>query len=102
MKLEMVSRALIASALAALVVFAADRLEDTTYVPYEHKAIQYFETPTDEAVKRLDDSIDVGKAKLDFEAGGLGYLPSLLKQLGVNVDSQVLVFSQTSFQAPLI
>jgi hypothetical protein len=102
MKLEMVSRALIASAFAALVVFAADRLEDTTYVPYEHKAIQYFETPTDEAVKRLDDSIDAGKARLDFEAGGLGYLPSLLKQLGVNVDSQVLVFSQTSFQATLI
>jgi hypothetical protein len=94
---------------AACVIFVllagfavADRLEDTSYVPYEHKAIQYFETPADEAVKRLDDGIDAGKAKLDFTPGGLGYLPDLLKQLGVNVDSQVLVFSQTSFQATLI
>jgi hypothetical protein len=88
--------------LVGVTLAVADRLEDTSYVPYEHKAIQYFETPTDEAVKRLDDSIDQGKAKLDFEPGGLGYLRDLLKQLGLNVDSQVMVFSQTSFQATLI
>lgn len=29
----------------------------------------------------------------------MGYLPSLLEQLGVNPDSQALVFSKTSFQA---
>src|ERR1022692_800415 len=104
----MVSRILKAAACVGIascvgiVLSAADRLEDTSYVPYEHKAIQYFETPTDEAVKRLDDSIDQGKAKLDFQPGGLGYLPDLLKQLGLNIDSQVLVFSQTSFQATLI
>lgn len=89
-------------ALAGITAAIADRLEETTYVPYEHKSIQYFETPTNEAVKRLDDSIDQGKVKLDFVPGGLGYLPSLLKQLGLNVDSQVLIFSQTSFQATLI
>ena len=97
----MVSRILIAAACAGLLALAADRLEDTSYVPYEHKAIQYFETPTDEIVKHLDDSIDQGKAKLNFEPG-FGYLPDLLKHLGINVDSQVLVFSQTSFQATLI
>ncbi len=48
-------------------MLAADRLEDTNYVPYEHKAIQYFETPADEAVSALDDAIDQGKTKLDFE-----------------------------------
>jgi hypothetical protein len=89
-------------ALAGITAAIADRLEETTYVPYEHKSIQYFETPTNEAVKRLDDSIDQGKVKLDFVPGGLGYLPSLLKQLGLNLDSQVLIFSQTSFQATLI
>jgi hypothetical protein len=89
-------------ALAGITAAIADRLEETTYVPYEHKSIQYFETPTNEAVKRLDDSIEQGKVKLDFVAGGLGYLPGLLKQLGLNVDSQVLIFSQTSFQATLI
>lgn len=91
---------------ALLVVLAgiavADRLEDTTYVPYEHKAIQYFETPVDDTVRALDDRIDQGKDKLDFEPGGLGYLSSLLKHLGINVDSQVLVFSPDSFQATLI
>jgi hypothetical protein len=102
MVLEMTSRTLIAAACVSLAAFGADRLEDTSYVPYEHKAIQYFETPANEAVKRLDDSLDEGKAKLDFQPGGLGYLPDLLKQLGLNVDSQVLVFSQTSFQATLI
>ncbi len=101
----MASRTLIAAGCvsAALAgVILADRLEDTTYVPYEHKAIQYFETPTNEPVKRLDDLLDQGKAKLDYQPGGLGYLPSLLKQLDLNVDSQVLVYTQTSFQAPLI
>jgi len=88
--------------LAGAALAVADRLEDTSYVPYEHKAIQYFETPAEDAVKRLDDSIDQGKAKLDFAPGGLGYLPDLLKHLDLNVDSQVLVFSQTSFQATLI
>ena len=83
-------------------VLLADRLEDTTYVPYEHKAIQYFETPTNEPVKHLDDLLDQGKAKLDYAPGGLGYLPSLLKHLDLNVDSQVLVYMQDSFQAPLI
>lgn len=105
MELEMPSRTLIAAgclsaALAGIVL--ADRLEDTIYVPYEHKAIQYFETPTNEPVKRLDDLLDKGKARLEYTPGGLGYLPSLLKQLDLNVDSQVLVYTQTSFQAPLI
>jgi hypothetical protein len=88
--------------LAGVAVAVADRLEDTTYVPYEHKAIQYFETPVDDTVRALDDRIDQGKDKLDFEPGGLSYLSSLLTHLGINPDSQVLVFSADSFQAPLI
>ena len=46
--------------------------------------------------------IDKGEVKLDYAPGPLGYLPSLLKNLDINVDSQMLVFSKTSFQAPLI
>src|SRR5579862_4324708 len=102
----MASRILLAvgctAALAGFSFALAERLEDTTYVPYEHKAIQYFETPTNEPVKRLDDLIDQGKAKLDYAGGGVGYLPALLKKLDLKVDSQVLVYTQTSFQAPLI
>ncbi len=99
------SRTLIAAgcvgaALAGIVL--ADRLEDTTYVPYEHKAIQYFETVTNEPVRHLDDLFDAGKTKLEYTPGGLGYLPDLLKRFDINVDSQVLVYTQSSFQAPLV
>ncbi len=102
----MASRTLIAAGCAGLAAFAvfafADRLEDTIFIPYEHPAIKYFETPTDEAVSRLNDQLEKGKAKLDYEPGGLGYLPSVLKHFGINPDSQALVFSQDSFQAQLI
>ncbi len=104
----MVSRTPIAAgcaciaALAAVSFLFAERLEDTTYLPYEHPAIQYFETPTDEPVSRLNDLLEKGKAKLTWEPGGMGYLRSVLKQFGLNADSQTMVFTQTSFQAPLI
>jgi hypothetical protein len=56
----------------------------------------------DDPVARLQKQLDRGDTTLDYRPGGWGYLPSLLKLLDVNVDSQVLVFSKTSFQAPLI
>jgi hypothetical protein len=40
--------------------------------------------------------------KVDYQKNGLGFLPSLLAHLNVNVDSQMLVFSKTSFHADLI
>ena len=43
--------------------------------------------------------IESGQVKLDYAAGAVGYLPALLKQLDVPVDSQVLVFSKGSIQA---
>ena len=50
----------------------------------------------------LEAQIERGEAKLDYTDGGVGYLPSLLALLGINADSQALVFSKTSFQAPKI
>lgn len=93
--------AVCAAVSAGILLFAAERLEDTSYVDYENKAIQYFETPADEAVKRLDDAIDEGKTTLRFDPS-FSYLPDLLKRLDINVDSQVLVFAQDSFQASVI
>ena len=59
--------------------------------------------PANDPVGRLDKQLESGKAKLDYAAtNGWGYLPSLLKQLGVNIDSQVLVFSRTSIQTSRI
>jgi hypothetical protein len=57
-------------------------------------------TPTD-AIGRFASRLASGAAKLDY-AQGRGFLPSLLEQLGIDVDSQVLVFSKTSFQHALI
>jgi hypothetical protein len=49
-------------------------------------------------VARLAKQIDNGEVKLEYSADGWGYLTSLLKHLDIHVDSQVLVFSKTSFQ----
>jgi hypothetical protein len=57
------------------------------------------QTPAiEDPVSRLEKRLERGEAALEFRAGAGGYLASLLKELGVNVDSQVLVFSKTSLQ----
>ncbi len=67
-----------------------------------HPAIRYFQAPTEDRVARLIGDVKSGKIKLELRADGLGYLPSLLEHLGIRTDSQALVFSKTSFQAPKI
>lgn len=57
-------------------------------------------TKSDDAVARLASRLADGSAALEY--GERGYLPSLLRLLGIDVDSQVLVFSKTSFQHALI
>jgi hypothetical protein len=74
--------------------------QDLTILPLDHPAIQYA-NPANDAVTRLGSQIASGKAKLEYRPV-LGYLPSLLATLGVNPDSQSLVFSKTSFQAAKI
>src|SRR5262249_26052295 len=68
-------------------------------LPIDHPAIHYLQGPLDDPVTRLAKHLETGKARLEFREGGLGYLPSLLEHLGVNPDSQPLVFWKTSFQA---
>ena len=95
-------RLLLAAGGAALLVSAswllADRLEDTIFIPLDHPAIQYAERAPNDAVARLEERLDDGKTKLNYSPAG-GYLASVLKELNVPVDSQVLVFSKTSIQA---
>jgi hypothetical protein len=85
--------------LAVLVACAvlADRLEDTFYVPLDGPAIQYA-GPVSDPVAQLEKQLESQKIKLDYAPNGWGYLPAVLKQLNINVDSQVLVFSRTSIQ----
>ena len=79
----------------------ADRLEDTFYVPLDHPAIRYKQEASD-PVAGLARRLESGQVKLDYAPNGWGYLSSLLKQLGISADSQVLVFSRTSIQLPHI
>src|SRR5689334_8736254 len=50
--------------------------------------------PISEFARRVENN----EARLEYSQNGWGYLPSLLKQLDLNIDSQILVFSKTSFQ----
>jgi hypothetical protein len=64
----------------------------------DHPAIRYSNGPTTDAVTALDDAVQAGDLELAFEPT-TGYLHSILTALNVPVESQVTVFSQTSFQA---
>lgn len=60
-------------------------------------AIGYFtKTPTNK-VERLHAAIAAGKNPLTYDAR-FGYLPSLLRTLGINASTQTMVFSKTSLQ----
>jgi hypothetical protein len=74
---------------------------ENTILPADHPAIQYFDREGTDAVARLSEQIANGAVRLEFDKK-FGYLPSVLKHLDVNVDSQMLVFSKTSFQAAKI
>ncbi|MEP7353890.1 MAG: hypothetical protein ABI824_11720 [Acidobacteriota bacterium] len=49
-------------------------------------------------VGQLIERVNRGEVKLDYAKDGWGYLSSLLAHLDINKDSQLLVFSKTSFQ----
>jgi len=91
--------AAVAIVLAASVfaLTAADLYQDNLRA--DHPAIRYDQAPVSDRAAQLNQKLESGELKLDYREGGLGYLPSLLEQFGVNPDSQALVFSKTSFQA---
>jgi hypothetical protein len=75
-------------------------LGETALIPIDHPLIQYDTRPMDDRVTRL--ARDLASGKLHLKASADGPLPGLLQALGVNPDSQTLVFSKTSFQAARI
>jgi hypothetical protein len=92
-------RILITGCAAALVAFAIEVYQDN--LPADHPAIQYSHRAPNDPAAALNRKLESGEVKLEYNQEN-GYLPSLLKLLGVPVDSQALVFSKTSFQAPKI
>ena len=79
----------------------AERLEDTIFIPLDHPAIRYGDDAAD-PVGLLAKRLDSGQLKLEYAPNGWGYLPALLRELGISTDSQVLVFSHTSIQVERI
>jgi hypothetical protein len=66
-----------------------------------HPAINYNSAPVNDAIADLNRRLDDGRTPLTFDPAS-GYLRSALDGLGVPVESQMLVYSPTSMQAPKI
>lgn len=71
------------------------------YIPFSDPPINYRSDDLNDPVAKLQKKIDQGSARLEYEPEH-GYLKSVLSLLQVPVDSQILVFSKTSFQYPKI
>jgi hypothetical protein len=92
---------------AAAVVVAAGAVtglvaqrRDAFSASREHPAIAYAARQGDNPVRRLNDALSAGQAHLEFARdNGRGYLAAVLGALHIGVESQVLVFSETSKQA---
>jgi hypothetical protein len=85
---------------AAVLVASAQRRDvfvQSRLIP----AIAYDTTDGNDPVARLNKKLADGSVTLKFEPDN-GYLRSALAALDIPVESQALVFSQTSFQGPLI
>jgi len=90
-------------AISAAMWALADSVDfDFPYIQLDHPAIQYDTQTADDPIARLQRQLDKGETTLEYDPNRLGYLPSLLKHLGVDVNSQMLVFSKSSFQGPKI
>lgn len=91
--------ALIATASSVFLAQAERDYKDT--LPIAHSAIGYDAGPSADVVATLARQVEQGAVTLT-RSGDRGYLPALLDQLHVAADSQLLVFSKTSFQADRI
>lgn len=88
-------------ALARHSVFAAAAVAQRTGVfdqSMNHPAIKYSTTDSNTVVDELNRRLADGSAKLEFD-DKTGYLRSVLTLLNIPVESQVLVYTQTSQQA---
>ncbi|MEE2638297.1 MAG: hypothetical protein VYE68_13830 [Acidobacteriota bacterium] len=67
----------------------------------DHPAIQYTDGERNDVITRLVREVNQGATTLEFDPV-TGYLPSVLDALDIPIESQVTVFSETSFQAEWI
>lgn len=89
-------------AAAVLAARSAAAQLDGSVVSLEHPAIAYRAETLSNPVAELQQRLEQG-AKLEIDARpGIGYVPALLRELGVLAESQLLVYSKTSLQQRLI
>jgi len=65
--------------------------------PFEQPPIEYSRRTPNDCVSRLQARLETGEQQLEFHER-LGYLPAVLQALGTPIESQMLVYSQTSLQ----
>lgn len=95
----------VATLAAALMMYGATvlaQLASPFTAARQHPAIDYTNGAVNDAVAVLGRRIAAGEVTLRFDQGPTGYLQSILDALGIDPESQLLVFSKTSFQAPKI
>jgi hypothetical protein len=94
-------KALAGLALLSIAVLPAaadtDSLRSSTRYDVEYPVIAYSGPATQNRIARLQQKLDSGELKLEWEPK-FGYLRALLKALDIDADSQSLVFSRTSLQ----
>jgi len=71
------------------------------YMPYSDAPINYRAETVSDPVTKLEQQLERGEARLSWD-DDQGYLKSVLTLLKVPEESQILVFSKTSFQYPKI
>jgi hypothetical protein len=86
-----------ATAWMALPALGQIAVQNQGYVPFSDAPIHYRTHPVTDPVAKLQQALDRGEVKLDYEPGH-GYLKSVLERLQIPISSQTLVFSKTSFQ----
>src|SRR5581483_8857181 len=92
---------LVVLATVVLSAAVAAQRRDAFVESRDHPAIAYSTAVSSDAVSALNGQLQIGAAQLRFDPVN-GYLRSVLDALKVPVESQALVFSQTSFQGSLI
>lgn len=98
----MITRKVFAFLGAAVAISATSLMGDdfqgaTHMTPFDEEPIAYSKTEADGPVPRLQKQIEEGKVKLRFEPEH-GFLLALLRELKIDSNSQMVVFSKTSFQ----
>ena len=89
---------LAATTLLSTIITAQQRRSGAFDQSINHPAIKYLTADTNTVVDRMNARLRDGSAKLVFDPK-TGYLKSVLELLDVPVESQVMVYTQTSLQA---